>query len=562
MVRFPRLARFLNDEEQRLLSSPHPLPESLPEQPGGRGVRQLLLLVVLPFLAYLPSLWGGFLGDDVQILLHPTLEESGGLQDVLFKGYHHPFDDERNEYRPLTSVSLWLQAWLGGRDPLPFHAVNVLLHIAVALALRWFLLPLAGPSTAFLAALLFALHPLGSEAVCLIVGRADLLAAFFALLTWGLYLRERRGWALLTAVLAVLAKESGLAALGVVFLLELLGPFRAERRGVSEAVRRVGILWWTPVVYLAVRLLLLGPVWFEEVYSWVDNPLVAVSTPQRIATALWVLVKGWWLFLWPAQLSSDYSYNQIPLIEAWGDLRLVAALVLPLAVLVFAWLAYRRGHSLALWAVLSQVGLGLVTSNLLVPIGTIFGERLLYLPSIPLAILAGHLLARLVESPPDARSGLAGLLPLLLLGTLFASLGARTLTRTFDWHDESTLLTAQLESAPQSVRTYKNLASWSLREGDPRAVLEAIEGAHQITEAWADTWLLQAEALLVLGRPAESVAAMERALSLGENRPGAFVLLARGLASAGRVDEARAVLDRALQMYPGEGRLVAARSRF
>jgi hypothetical protein len=362
-------------------------------------------------------------------------------------------------------------------------------------------------------------------------------------------------------VLAVLAKESGLAALGVVFLFELLGPFEGRRHGVLEAVRRVGVLWWTPVIYLVLRLLLLGPVWFEKVYSWVDNPLVGVPAPQRVATALWVMVKGWGLFLWPARLSADYSYDQIPVIRTWGEPRLVGALVVLVVVFALAWVAHRRGRSLALWAVLSSVALGFVTSNLLLPIGTIFGERLLYLPSIPLAILVGHLLARWLELPAAGRTGLAAALPLLLLCTLMAALGVRTLTRVLDWHEESSLLTAQLESAPRSVRTYKNLASWHLRRGDAHAVLEAIESAHQITEAWPDTWLLRAEALLALGRPAESVAAMERALALGENRPGAFVLLARGLAAAGRREEARAVLDRALGLYPGDGRLAAARAR-
>ncbi|MCP4661795.1 MAG: DUF1736 domain-containing protein [bacterium] len=534
-----------------------------------------IVLVVLPALAYLPTLGGTFLGDDVQITHGAHLREADGWKSCLRESYHFPFLAERNEYRPLSSLSFWLQVRTTGPDPRPFHLVNLLLHLAVVVVFRGLLRRLLDESAAFAGALIFGIHPLFSEAVSLIAGRADLLSTLFALLAWRLHLRRggpgdegalRRVVTTVACVaclvLSVFSKESGVTAVGALLVTDLMGVSPGFRDVVGDSARSWwsrlravlganAVLWLSLPIAVAVRIALRGAQWYQHEYSLIDNPLVTASWAGRWATALWVMVKGWILFLWPVSLSTDYSYDQIPVIRSLSDPRLWLTLAVIAGVGIGAWRAWRAGWRVPAWGLASHLCLGLATSNLLVVIGTIMAERLLYLPGLMLAAVSGAVAARLLRMPVRVSWRLAA----LFLVIVAATLGLRTLNRSFDWTSREQLARRQQEVAPRSIRTWKQMANVELERGDLSAALAAVERAREISEAWSDVWMVRSEVMEAMGRRPEALESVRRALLLGETSTNALLRYAALLEATGHPGDAVAWLRQVLTSVHGERRL-------
>jgi len=328
------------------------------------------------------------------------------LKLIFTKTYWWP-NLEENLYRPLTTLSyLFNYTILGnGKNVGGYHVVNFLLHWANAWLVLLIVHRLCGrPNVAALAAALFAVHPVNTEAVTNIVGRADLLATLSILFGGWCYLRaavvegRRKWWWLATvgasACLGVLAKESGVMICAFLVLFDWLWrwPKLAGdnwRQRVGEAAKEFGLKGY---LALAPALLLLWSVRrclaFNTPFAgqpFADNPIVGATPFQGFMTAMGVIGRYLGLLIFPRTLSIDYSYHQIPLygeagntagsILAWCSLAVVVALLV-----AAVWL--RRRQTLFAWGVLFFFVMQLPTSNLLFPIGSIMGERFLYLPSV------------------------------------------------------------------------------------------------------------------------------------------------------------------------------------
>jgi len=184
-----------------------------------------------------------------------------------------------------------------------------MLHAAVTWLLYLLLLAILetsphGQTVAFVAALLFAVHPIHTEAVASVVGRAELLAAGFLLAAWILHRRDREIAALICFLLALLSKESAAAFLALV----LLGDFaRGEWKPHLRYARIAG-----------VTLLYLGPALEKSRGATSANWAFPCSTIHLLlfrrvensqrARVAWKYVG---LLIYPATLSCDYSFNQI-----------------------------------------------------------------------------------------------------------------------------------------------------------------------------------------------------------------------------------------------------------
>lgn len=175
------------------------------------------LLALLPFLIYIPSLWNGFVHWDDGLLI----TENPWIQGLSWINVRHAFTSYDPElYIPLTFLTYQLNYAIAGLSPWIYHLTNLLLHIANVLLLYSVVLQLTTKKTAaFAAALLFAVHPLHTEAVAWAAERKDVLSTAFLFLTFALFLRYRttgrRGWytlAIGSFFLGLLAKVSILTA--------------------------------------------------------------------------------------------------------------------------------------------------------------------------------------------------------------------------------------------------------------------------------------------------------------------------------------------------------------
>jgi tetratricopeptide (TPR) repeat protein len=373
-------------------------------------------------------------------------------------------------YRPVTTLSyLFNYSVLGGEGRAAgYLAVNLALHWANA-ALVYFLalMLLRKGWPAFLSAAVFAAHPVATESVANIVGRADLLATASAVGGLMLYVKstlvspERRlpwlGALVLTTVIGVLCKESAVIVLGAMVLYDFTYRMRPlHANWLLSAARNFWRFALNGYFALLVPLLLL---WLLR--SWVyarlrpaefpfaDNPLVDAGGFAWRLTAIKVIGKYFGLLLWPATLSCDYSYNQIPIVRwpfrSWEDWQAPLALAAIAALLVAAVYQCRRNRAIFFFVFFFFLAL-LPASNLVFRTGSIMAERFLYTPSIG---FAGCLVAVL------CRTRCRALARLVIIAAVIA-LGARAAVRSSDWERNSKLWSKAVRACPNSFKTHKS----------------------------------------------------------------------------------------------------------
>ena len=414
---------------------------------------------------------------------------SENVDNILRHTYWWPAF-ESDLYRPVTTLSfLFNYSTLGNQDrPAGYHVLNFFLHWANAVLVLAIVRRLAGSvAPAMLAASLFAVHPVNTEAVTYIAGRADLLAALSVLLGGWCFLRSTAtsGWRsgawlaglAMTALWGVFAKENAVMIVAFVLLYDwlwrwpaLAGPTVASR--VRQATRQfgAGYLALAPALltlWLMRRQLPPANSLFASIF--VDNPIIgAESWFQAKMTAIKVLGRYVALLVYPATLSNDYSYNQIPLFGAASSVLDNALTWISLVALVsILGLAIRLRRRLPLfaWGVWFFLLMLLPTSNLVITIGSIMAERFLYLPSVGFCAVVALGLWWVI-----ARHRAAVAVSVLVV----LALGARTYTRNIDWQNERSLWASTLAASPDSFKAYKGSATaiWANGRGTGESELD------------------------------------------------------------------------------------------
>jgi len=485
-----------------------------PRAPDGPAPSRLAraLLVALAVLPYLNALRAGFVYDDIFLYRkHPAVQGELGALAPLTSPYWAGLESTAL-WRPLTTLSFAVDHALVGNAPAWPHAVNVALHAAVTLLGFALVRRLGRPGSvatervAFVSAALFAVHPLHTEAVTWVAGRAELWAAAGLLLALHAALRggARAGaGAFAFTFLGVCGKESAAAAPFAMAWLRFADPRGLARPGAAPIAASLAAV----LLYAALRFAVLGT-WGGPQPRSLENPLVGTTLLERLPTVFEGGARYVALLAWPRALSIDYGFPVLDVVRSWTPAALAG---LALAVGLAALAVLRRRAPEGWGTGLALLGFG-VASNLFVVIGTIFAERLFYLPSLGLLVAVAALGARLAATGPAARRALSlVLVAALLLG------GARTWLRNRDYRDGLTIAESALAVHPRSAKMQYNLAV----------------------------------ALAGRGRHEEAIAAARRSQALAPSTRWNHAVIADSLVALGRVDEAETLLRTDLEADPG-----------
>ena len=356
-----------------------------------RNLWVVAALLAASLLVYSNSLTGGFVFDNKGIILQdPRIQAatSQNISDIFRHTYWWP-KGESGLYRPFTTLTyLFNYSILGdGDQPADYHWINLLLHAANAALLYFLLLRLTGNfRIAFFSAMLWSVHPVLTESVTNIVGRADLLAALALLGGLLLYLKvsETTGWvriaglAGLAAITAagVFSKESAIMIVGLIALFEL--TWWTERKKYRAQIFAVAAVLFVPIALFLYRRSFVFASSPPADFPYFDNPITQAGFWTGRLSAVKVLAHYLGLIAWPVNLSADYSYSQIPLAHgSAGDW--LAWIVMALAAAGVAW-SFRRNRNVFFLACFAFLTI-LPASNLLFATGTMMAERLAYLPA-------------------------------------------------------------------------------------------------------------------------------------------------------------------------------------
>ncbi len=538
---------------------------------GHRRAVSLVLFVGLA--AFANSIGNGFVADDDTVILNNPVIRYLGNPSVIFRSSYWP--DPRLEllYRPLVIASYAANYALGGLTAWGYHLVNILLHAVngtLAYALLWRLFQ--NKRLALFSALAFALHPIHTEAVANVVGRAELLAAVFIFLSWLAYLtsRDKGGYeqgtllvsSILCFALALLSKEHAVVLIGALILSDLLLDvqshpslsFRDMGRSMSYRLR-TSYVWYvsTLVLYLFIRYKVLGAL--RSPISGIhvlDNPLADVGTVTRILTATKVLGKYLWLLLVPHRLSADYSYNQIPLSRAIWDPSVLPTLLALLLMVIAACMARRRQPVFPFTLLFFGLAI-LPISNLVFPIGTIMGERLMYLPSLGICLALGAIMDLTLLWTMGRAQAVVALL-LVAFGGLYAAYGTKTILRNQVWHDWDTFGVALLTESPNSAKVHRFVGIALARRGDLDKAKAELETALRILPDYPEAYNELGAVLTGQGKFDEALKIFQQAVKLFPEYAEPYLNIGMIYERMGKLAEASEMYHRAGKAYPLETR--------
>ncbi|XP_076748886.1 protein O-mannosyl-transferase TMTC1 isoform X2 [Xylocopa sonorina] len=411
-------------------------------EPPGWCIYATVALVAVG--CYLNALGGDFVHDDIPAVVRnkDVLAQTpwtSVLKDDFWGTPMHDINSHKS-YRPLTTLTFRLNYLMSGLTPSWYHATNIALHAIACVLVTRVSLAVASlrPGFAALTGLLFAAHPVHTEAVTGIVGRADVLACIFFLLSF-------------------LAYHGSISE----------ARWNDDSRHFS---RRAAALLVSFGVLLVVRLALLHGALPK--FSPQDNP--AAFHPcfhVRLLTFCYLAALNCWLLLCPATLSHDWQMGSVPLVASLADTRNLATCLFFGGCLILTYKAFtdfeQQRHPPLLLGWMFLVLPFLPASNLFITVGFVVAERVLYMPSVGWILLIVYGMQISWTAIPRRRSLITtGIVLLLLLGCY------KTVLRNRDWTSRETLLRAGLRSLPHNAKMHYNFANFLRDTSQPnRAIL-------------------------------------------------------------------------------------------
>ncbi|XP_005995551.1 protein O-mannosyl-transferase TMTC4 isoform X2 [Latimeria chalumnae] len=480
-----------------------------------------IVVALLALICFANSYNGEFVFDDSEAIinnkdLRPETPLSS-LWEHDFWGGKLSSNTSHKSYRPLTVLTFRINYLLAaGLHPVGFHIVNIVLHgIISVLMMDVFSVLIGGlvydgkgkrlnlaPRASLLAGVLFAVHPVHTESVAGIVGRADLLSALFFLLSFLSYCNAFQpshgegmfstAWVLLSLVLcalAMLCKEQGITVLGInavfdlvvickINLLQLGQRLMHKNKEISLENNRLLksgffarsallILGGTLMLYVRWRIMGTGPPAFTEV----DNPasfaesilLRAVNYNYYYSLNAWLLLCPWWLCF-------DWSMGCVPLIKSVSDWRIIALVVLWFCLIGLICQAVfsddgKRRRILTLGLSLLVIPF-LPASNLFFRVGFVIAERVLYLPSAGYCLLLTYGIGTLSRRARIYKVFAAAVFGLVLLSIL------HSVNRSRQWKSEEQLFKSALPVCPLNAKVHYNVGKNLADKGNQMAAIK------------------------------------------------------------------------------------------
>lgn len=514
-----------------MTSAPRPTPPA-PDLLPWRAPAMCALIFGVTLLAYLSALRAGFIWDDMPgHVTRPELQSVDGLVRIWFEL------GATQQYYPLLHSFFWFQHQLWGDAPFGYHLVNLLLH-ATAACLVGTLLRRLNVTAAWLAALLFALHPVMVESVAWVSEQKNTLSAVLylcAALAFLRYERERTpgryGTATGLFLLALLTKTvtATLPAALLVICWWRSGRLR-WREDVLPLLPWFGLSAGAGILTATFEHTLIGAHGADFELGFVERVLLAGRVVCFYVGKL----------LWPANLVFVYPRWDVDATVAWQYL-------FPLGVLAgLGALWWRRGRTRGPLAAALLFGgtlfpaLGFI--NVFPFVYSFVADHFQYLAAVALFALAAAGWAAVTSIPLATRR--------LGAAAVLAVLAALTWRQSSTYRDVVTLYRATLARNPDAWMAHNNLAIALVNQGQVAEAITHYEHALRLRPGFAEARNNFGYALTLAGRPADAVPHLQAALHLQPKYAEAQNNLGRAYMAMNRPEEGRAAFAEAVRLNP------------
>jgi hypothetical protein len=449
-----------------------------PKQPNSAGLSSNKWILYAGIFLFVFVLYGNtikhdyVLDDDITTRGNSFVQQGiKGIGPILQKGYLYGFNGMNDQsYRPLVLINMAIEKQFFGNNPHAHHFFNIFWFALTCVVLFSFLRKLI-PNVNFiiplLITLLFLAHPIHTEVVANIKSRDEILSFLFSVLALrcllDYHLQNKISyliWGMVSYFLALIAKENSVTLIAIIPLMFHFFTNRPLKNTIITTLLFSSVL----VLYFIIRFNVMDKATFGEM-SVINNSLMAAKNgSEKLATEILILGKYLGLLIFPHPLSSDYSYNQIPIVN-WTNLGTLLSVSIYAALGIYALFGIKKKDPIAFGILFFLISISIV-SNIFIPIGSTLGERFLFTPSLGFSMAFVFALFKILKvkletgtKPPTAVYGLA---TLVLLACSF-----KTIDRNKDWENNFTLFTTDVQSVPNSARAHFAVAS-SYREAGER----------------------------------------------------------------------------------------------
>lgn len=442
-----------------------PIAHAKPAWKMSLTLKMSLILGAITFIIYFNTLQNGFVLDDTMVYAKNTIVNQGfdGIPELLKTPRLKGFGYLKNEnYRPLSLVMFATEVGLFGLNATVAHFFNILFFSLCVILLFLFLNKLleGKPVVAFIAALLFAVHPIHTEVVANIKSLDEIFCFLFAFLSLNIFVSYMRSgnflWLLLglaSLFLSFLSKETVITFLGIIPLVFFLYINNDMRRAIFMTAGAVVVAG----IYLLIRHNILSDYGASTAaVEFIDNALVgAPNLAMRLGTAFFTLGMYVKLLFIPHPLIDDYGYNSVPYVgfgNVWVLLS-VAIYISAGAVGVYRLFKYKKDK----WAfgIMFYMATIALFSNIVFLMGSAMGERFLFFASAGFCLLAALAIEKWIlkadisyEAFTKNKLALGILVPVCVL---FSYL---TFARNAEWKDNPTLFETDLARSPDNGRLH------------------------------------------------------------------------------------------------------------
>lgn len=494
-----------------------------------------LTATLLLVLTYSNSFENTFQYDDFHVIVHNTsLKDSSFLKKLIVD-----FIKGTGENRLLLMASFSFNYLLGGINVLGYHLLNTIIHIFSSILVyfitlhflaslhriddpllsREFIAPRTKEEKDFMreklislfVALIFALHPVQTEAVAYITGRSSSLAGLFYLLSFFLYLKYRlleKNFLLflsfVTYVCALFVKESAITFPVVIIVFELMFY---RKRSWNRHIYPISVYLGLTLLFLLNRLRFLGSLSIYQSLAIEGQPIRPLYDHLITQPRAWIHYLG--TLLMPLNLSVDYSFPVYhSLFESEVIFSLIVLITLAIIILIISKIN-RIGGFFSLW-----FAINLLPTNSVLALEDIVTDRWLYLSTAGFAVILGISAERLFQLV-GANSNRISKIIFFFLCFLFIELYSYgTLMRNLTWGNYRALWADTASKAPASVRAHLGLGIGLSQEGRIEEAIREYKKALQLNPKVGEAYLNLSYAYLNLGRLEEAIDASKRAIVL------------------------------------------------
>ena len=436
-------------------------------------VKLAICLGFITFCIYANTLQNDYALDDWSVIQSNSLVKKGipAIPEIMVTPYHYGINTIADNkmpandlYRPLSLVMFAIECQFAVDQPLVGHFMNILLYVGCVIAFFCFIYSLfrnEKPGTAFVAALLFAVHPIHTEVVANIKSADELLCFLFMLLSLNSFMKYVGTSGIRPLItgsffffLSLLSKETSITFVVVVPLIFFF--YRKENRKKSISIFVLSIA--TALFYLVLRQSVLSAYNAANfsLVTFYQNALVgAPSFTVRLATEISILGSYLKLMVVPYPLVSDYSYSAIPFVN-FNDIQVWLSLIAYIYIIYFgiSGLIKKKYGPVTFGALFFIVTIALF-SNIFFFIQCEMAERFMFVPSAGFCLAFAGVLERSVSKSGDVNLNDAGSKKLaLVLAPLIVSLVFITITRNGDWKDNFTLILTDSRKSPNNFRLH------------------------------------------------------------------------------------------------------------